>query len=208
MLILIFQVPEVFYFAQKAVLHPVDPLYDIESQALTDRCVRALRRIFVLCDRDMDEALNEAELNDFQVIVRFRFFSNFLFCVLCFEYLLFSLCPFIESMQIYKQVRCFNVPLQSSEIAGVKSVVQQKVPEGVNSVGLTFPGFICVHNMFLRKGRPETLWAVLRNFGYDNNLKLKDDFLPVPSKRALDQVIHSFFVILLCKFHLLSTCVV
>ncbi|XP_047163018.1 mitochondrial Rho GTPase 2-like [Vigna umbellata] len=145
-----YQVPEVFYFAQKAVLHPVDPLYNIGSQALTDRCVRALRRIFVLCDRDMDEALNEAELNDFQV-------------------------------------RCFNVPLQSSEMAEVKSVVQQKVPEGVNSLGLTFPGFICVHNMFLKKGRPETLWAVLRNFGYDNHLKLKDDFLPVPAKRALDQ---------------------
>ncbi|CAJ1905412.1 unnamed protein product, partial [Sphenostylis stenocarpa] len=145
-----YQVPEVFYFAQKAVLHPVDPLYDIGSQALTDRCVRALRRIFVLCDRDMDEALNEAELNEFQV-------------------------------------RCFNASLQSSEIAGVKSVVQQKVPEGVNSLGLTFPGFIFIHNMFLKKGRPETLWAVLRNFGYDNNLKLKDDFLPVPSKRALDQ---------------------
>ncbi|KAL5135012.1 Mitochondrial Rho GTPase 2 [Glycine soja] len=143
-------VPEVFYFAQKAVLHPVDPLYDHESQALKDRCVRALRRIFVLCDRDMDEALNDTELNEFQV-------------------------------------RCFNVPLQSSEIAGVKTVVQQKVPEGFNSHGLTFPGFIYVHNMFLKKGRPETLWAVLRDFGYDNNLKLMDDFLPIPSKRALDQ---------------------
>ncbi|KAH1070159.1 hypothetical protein AAZX31_03G135400 [Glycine max] len=145
-----YQVPEVFYFAQKAVLHPVDPLYDHESQALKDRCVRALRRIFVLCDRDMDEALNDTELNEFQV-------------------------------------RCFNAPLQSSEIAGVKTVVQQKVPEGFNSHGLTFPGFIYVHNMFLKKGRPETLWAVLRDFGYDNNLKLMDDFLPIPSKRALDQ---------------------
>lgn len=104
-------------------------------------------------------------------------------------------------MQIYQQVRCFNAPLQSSEIAGVKRVVQQKVPEGFNSHGLTFPGFIYVHNMFLKKGRPETLWAVLRNFGYDNNLKLMDDFLPVPSKHAFDQVIHSFFVLLLWKFH-------
>ncbi|KAL2320943.1 hypothetical protein Fmac_029912 [Flemingia macrophylla] len=145
-----YQVPEVFYFAQKAVLHPVDPLYDPESQALKDRCVRALRRIFVLCDSDMDDTLNDAELNEFQV-------------------------------------RCFNAPLQSSEIAGVKTVVQQKVPEGVNSFGLTFPGFLSIHNMFLKKGHPETIWAVLRNFGYDNNLKLKDDFLPVPSKRALDQ---------------------
>ncbi|MCH83067.1 mitochondrial-like Rho GTPase 1-like, partial [Trifolium medium] len=146
----LYQVPEVFYFAQKAVLHPVDPLFDHESQALTDQCVRALRRIFVLCDRDMDDALNDAELNDFQV-------------------------------------KCFNTPLQSSEIAEVKTVVEQKVPEGINSHGLTFPGFMYIHNMFLRKGHPETLWAVLRNFGYDNNLKLKDDFLPVPSKIAPDQ---------------------
>ncbi|XP_004493665.1 mitochondrial Rho GTPase 2-like isoform X2 [Cicer arietinum] len=146
----LYQVPEVFYFAQKAVLHPVDPLFDHESQALTDQCVRALRRIFVLCDRDMDDALNDAELNDFQV-------------------------------------RCFNAPLQPSEIEEVKTIVRQKVVEGINSHGLTFPGFMCIHNMFLRKGRPEAFWSVLRNFGYDNDLKLMDDFLPVPSKSSPDQ---------------------
>jgi Ras family protein T1 len=84
--------------------------------------------------------------------------------------------------------------LQSSEIAEVKTVVEQKVPEGINSHGLTFPGFMYIHNMFLRKGHPETLWAVLRNFGYDNDLKLKGDFLPVPSKIAPDQVILSSIV--------------
>lgn len=72
--------------------------------------------------------------------------------------------------------------------------MQQKVPAGVNSVGLTFPGFIYVNNMFLQKGRTETLWAVLRKFGYDNDLKLRDDFLPVPSMHASDQVILSFFL--------------
>lgn len=71
---------------------------------------------------------------------------------------------------------------------GVKTVVQQKVPEGVNRIGLTFPGFIYIHNMFLKKGRPETIWAVLRKFGYNNDLKLRDDFLPVPSKHTSDQV--------------------
>ncbi|XP_027366750.1 mitochondrial Rho GTPase 1 isoform X5 [Abrus precatorius] len=145
-----YQVPEVFYFAQKAVLHPVDPLFDYKRHALTDRCVRALRRIFVLCDHDMDDALNDEELNDFQV-------------------------------------RCFNAPLQPSEIENVKTIVEQKVPEGVNSVGLTFPGFIYVNNMFLKKGRTETFWAVLRKFGYDNDLKLRDDFLPVPLKQTSDQ---------------------
>lgn len=52
-------------------------MFDHENQALTDQCVRALRRIFVLCDRDMDDALNDAELNDFQVFDRFRIL---LFC--------------------------------------------------------------------------------------------------------------------------------
>ncbi|KAG4396862.1 hypothetical protein GLYMA_10G026200v4 [Glycine max] len=146
----LYQVPQVFYFAQKAVLHPVDPLFDYERHALTDRCVRALRRIFVLCDHDMDGALNDEELNEFQV-------------------------------------RCFNAPLQQFEVANIKTIVEQKVPEGVNSIGLTFPGFIYVHNLFLKKGRTETLWAVLRKFEYDNDLKLRDDFLPVPSKQASDQ---------------------
>lgn len=67
-------------------------------------------------------------------------------------------------------------------------MVEQNVPEGVNSQGLTFRGFIEIHNMFLKKGRTETFWAVLRKFGYGNDLKLRDDFLPVPSK-ASDQVI-------------------
>ncbi|XP_057424028.1 mitochondrial Rho GTPase 2-like [Lotus japonicus] len=146
----LYQVPEVFYFAQRAVLHPVDPLYDYREHALTGRCLRALRRIFVVCDQNMDGALSDAELNEFQV-------------------------------------KCFNKPLQPSEVAKIKTIIQQKVPEGVNSHGLTFPGFIFVHDMFLKRGRIEAFWAVLRKFGYDNDLKLQDDFLPVPSKQASDQ---------------------
>ncbi|XP_022856207.1 mitochondrial Rho GTPase 1-like [Olea europaea var. sylvestris] len=61
------QIPEVFYYAQKAVLHPTAPLFDQETQALKPRCMRALKRIFVLFDLDMDSALNDEELNEFQV---------------------------------------------------------------------------------------------------------------------------------------------
>lgn len=63
-----FQIPEVFYYAQKAVLHPTGPLFDQESQTLKPRCVRALKRIFILCDNDRDGALSDPELNDFQVV--------------------------------------------------------------------------------------------------------------------------------------------
>lgn len=61
------QVVEVFYYAQKAVLHPTAPLFDQESQTLKPRCVRALKRIFIICDQDRDGALSDEELNDFQV---------------------------------------------------------------------------------------------------------------------------------------------
>ena len=57
-----------FYLAQKAILHPTAPLFDQETQALRLRCMRALKRIFTLYDLDMDGALNDDELNEFQVL--------------------------------------------------------------------------------------------------------------------------------------------
>ncbi|XP_045808025.1 mitochondrial Rho GTPase 1 [Trifolium pratense] len=143
------QVPEVFYYAQKAVLHPTAPLFDQETQTLKPRCVRALKRIFILCDIDRDGALSDAELNDFQV-------------------------------------KCFNAPLQPSEIIGVKKVVQDKLSEGVNERGLTLTGFLFLHALFIEKGRLETTWTVLRKFGYNDEIKLADDLIPT-FKYAHDQ---------------------
>ncbi|XP_007050628.2 PREDICTED: mitochondrial Rho GTPase 2 isoform X1 [Theobroma cacao] len=144
------QVPDVFYYAQKAVLHPTAPLFDQEKQSLKPRCIRALKRIFMLCDHDMDGALSDAELNEFQV-------------------------------------KCFNAPLQPAEIVGVKRVVQERIRGGVSDLGLTLEGFLFLHALFIEKGRLETTWAVLRKFGYDDDLKLRDDILPTPTKHAPDQ---------------------
>lgn len=71
---------------------------------------------------------------------------------------------------------------------GVKNVVQEKMPEGVNENGLTLTGFLFLHALFIEKGRLETTWTVLRKFGYDNDIKLRDDLLPSTFKRAPDQV--------------------
>ncbi|XP_010524876.1 PREDICTED: mitochondrial Rho GTPase 1-like [Tarenaya hassleriana] len=145
------QAYEVSYYAQKAVLHPTGPLFDQETQSLKPRCVRALKRIFILCDHDRDGALSDAELNDFQV-------------------------------------KCFNAPLQPSEIEGVKRVVQEKFPEGVNDRGLTLTGFLFLHALFIEKGRLETTWTVLRKFGYNNDIRLGDESIPFSAfKRAPDQ---------------------
>ncbi|KAJ3191215.1 ERMES complex Ca(2+)-binding regulatory GTPase gem1, partial [Irineochytrium annulatum] len=59
-------VSEVFYFAQKAVLHPTAPLYDSREHMLKPACIDALRRIFRLCDIDKDGILNDEEVNEFQ----------------------------------------------------------------------------------------------------------------------------------------------
>eukprot|EP00184_Porphyridium_aerugineum_P008375 CAMPEP_0184691424 /NCGR_PEP_ID=MMETSP0313-20130426/282_1 /TAXON_ID=2792 /ORGANISM="Porphyridium aerugineum, Strain SAG 1380-2" /LENGTH=641 /DNA_ID=CAMNT_0027149141 /DNA_START=113 /DNA_END=2038 /DNA_ORIENTATION=+ len=62
----IFNVAEVFYFAQKSVLHPTAPLYDVTSHTMKPKTVAALTRVFRLCDKDGDGLLNDTELNDFQ----------------------------------------------------------------------------------------------------------------------------------------------
>lgn len=75
---------------------------------------------------------------------------------------------------------------------GVRRVVQEKKKEGVNDLGLTLEGFLFLHTLFIEKGRLETTWSVLRKFGYDDELKIRDDLLPVSSKHAPDQVSLSY----------------
>ncbi|XP_024205404.1 mitochondrial Rho GTPase 2 isoform X4 [Pan troglodytes] len=59
-------ISELFYYAQKAVLHPTAPLYDPEAKQLRPACAQALTRIFRLSDQDLDQALSDEELNAFQ----------------------------------------------------------------------------------------------------------------------------------------------
>ncbi|XP_006897529.1 PREDICTED: mitochondrial Rho GTPase 2 [Elephantulus edwardii] len=59
-------ISELFYYAQKAVLHPTAPLYDPTAKQLQPECAQALTRIFRLSDQDLDEMLSDQELNSFQ----------------------------------------------------------------------------------------------------------------------------------------------
>lgn len=87
------------------------------------------------------------------------------------------------------QVKCFNAPLEPSEIEGVKDVVSEKMAEGVNANGLTLTGFLFLHALFIERGRLETTWTVLRKFGYDDEIKLREELLQNPSfKRNPDAV--------------------
>ncbi|GFH29584.1 uncharacterized protein HaLaN_28269, partial [Haematococcus lacustris] len=60
-------VADVFFYALKSVLYPLQPLYDRLEKRLRPLCVRALKRVFVMCDKDGDGALCDPELNGFQL---------------------------------------------------------------------------------------------------------------------------------------------
>lgn len=59
-------VNEVFFLCQKAVTHPIAPLFDSKEGNLKPAAVAALKRIFYLNDKDQDGYLNDKEMNDFQ----------------------------------------------------------------------------------------------------------------------------------------------
>lgn len=59
-------VNEVFFLCQKAVTHPIAPLFDSKEGILKPAAVAALKRIFYLSDRDQDGYLNDKEMQDFQ----------------------------------------------------------------------------------------------------------------------------------------------
>jgi hypothetical protein len=61
--------------------------------------------------------------------------------------------------------------------------------QGVNGSGLTFPGFLFLHALFIERGRLETVWAVLRTYGYSNDLCLSPEILnEINFNHAPDQV--------------------
>jgi Ras family protein T1 len=60
---------EAFFLCQKAVTHPIAPVYDSKEAVLKPAAVAALQRIFYLCDKDQDGYLNDKEIYDFQLKV-------------------------------------------------------------------------------------------------------------------------------------------
>lgn len=133
-------IAELFYFAQKAVLHPTIPLFDKEQQILKIGCIQALTRIFTLSDRDNDGFLDDKELYDFQF-------------------------------------KCFGVPLPQQEIEGIKQIISKDDSSMFTESGMTLEGFLHLHRVFLQKGRSETVWTILRRYGYDDELELRRDLL-------------------------------
>lgn len=56
-------------------------------------------------------------------------------------------------------------------------MVREHDPGMVHDEGLTEAGFLYLHTIFIQRGRLETTWTVLREFGYGEDLKLTESFL-------------------------------
>ncbi|KAK3717334.1 hypothetical protein QZH41_011563 [Actinostola sp. cb2023] len=179
-------ISEMFYYAQKAVLHPTAPLYLPEEKQVQNECEctdhrltklelkplceKALTRIFTISDTDGDGILNDTELNNFQR-------------------------------------HCFNSPLQGQGLQDVKNVVRKNIESGLRDGGLTLGGFLFLHTLFIQRGRHETTWTVLRKFGYGEDLQLRDDyFCPPGIEVGVDNTVelsdagYEFFIDLFHKY--------
>ncbi|CAH7688982.1 P-loop containing nucleoside triphosphate hydrolase protein [Phakopsora pachyrhizi] len=76
------------------------------------------------------------------------------------------------------QRKCFGVSLQSKELKTIKSDVLKENKQYLNPDGfITQDGFLFLHTCFIQKGRMETVWGVLRAFGYGDDLSLRETFL-------------------------------
>lgn len=124
---------------------------------LKPACINALKRIFKLCDKNKDGLLDSAELNEFQV----SWFPEL----------------GIEMTNKFVQSKCFDAPLQTQELEGIKEMVQRHGSGMVVDDGLTEAGFLYLNTIFIQGGRLETTWTVLRSFGYGEDLKLVESFL-------------------------------
>ncbi len=49
--------------------------------------------------------------------------------------------------------------------------------QGLNDDGLTLKGFLFLHALFIEKARTETVWTVLRSFGYNDELLIEQSLL-------------------------------
>lgn len=161
---------EVFFLCQKAVTHPIAPIYDSKESNLKPAAVDALKRVFYLCDKDQDGVLNDKEIHDFQLK--------------CFEKPLSDadLANIKRSIRQPHHTKAGNIELDSLEY------------------GIDVAGFIRLNRMFAEKGRHETIWIILRKFQYSDSLSLKDSFLhpkfdvPAYSSAELSPSGYRFFV--------------
>ncbi|SCU84246.1 LANO_0C00848g1_1 [Lachancea nothofagi CBS 11611] len=144
-----FNVNQAFYLCQRAITHPIAPLFDARVGELKPLTVMALKRIFLLSDKDQDGFLNDEELS----VLQKRSFSKTID---------------IHELEFIKKT-LVNLSTSPQEYASYTLFVPGK--------GITKDGFLVLNKLYSEKGRHETTWGILRAFHYTDSLSISDKVL-------------------------------
>lgn len=83
------------------------------------------------------------------------------------------------------QLKCFGIQLNTNSLQEVKALLYDNTSEQIDTLidnKMTLHGFIYLHTLFIKKGRHETTWMVLKRFGYDRNLSISRDYAAINLK--------------------------
>ncbi|OAA61069.1 miro-2-like, mitochondrial GTPase [Niveomyces insectorum RCEF 264] len=167
-------VNEVFFLCQKAVTHPIAPLFDYKEGDLKPACVAALRRIFYLCDKDQDGYLNDRELHAFQETA----FSKPLAPEdLASIKLTLAKARVAAAGAGAKAAAGASVAVAGNRAAAAGGVDAATTIDLVEDRGVDLADFLQLNRIYAEKGRHETIWVILRKFHYTDSLSLADSFL-------------------------------
>uniref|UniRef100_A0A8C3NDR9 Mitochondrial Rho GTPase n=1 Tax=Geospiza parvula TaxID=87175 RepID=A0A8C3NDR9_GEOPR len=146
-------ISELFYYAQKAVLHPTAPLYDPEEKQvgswgslLPSHCsglevLECRWRVWAGTDRPREQ------------------------------------CPSpVLSTPAGTWVCWGRSPHAPGCVLAVEGRVWKKYSPWIVLSDFRL-GFLFLNTLFIQRGRHETTWTILRRFGYDDELELTDDYL-------------------------------
>lgn len=186
-----FNVNQAFYLCQRAVTHPLAPLYDSKEGRLKPAAIAALERVFFLSDNDQDGFLNDEELADLQQkCFRSKLDEGEM------EQIRLALSSREPSPSAGPPPPSYTpsgsrnsgspFPESSTTGPGIDAAtgarfntLANEPPEHlyVEGRGMTSAGFLALNKMFIEKGRHETTWGILRRFHYTDSLSLEDKFL-------------------------------
>ncbi len=168
---------QVFYYAQKAVVYPIKPLYDMETATLTEQFKVALRRVFRIFDMDHDGYLSDDELALFQ--------SH------CFGARLRRSDISAVKKVIQKQTlenggggMSVAASVGTGAMSSSGTAADATVGPGIRAGKVTLSGFVSLNQLFIERNRPESSWLVLRRFGYE---RMGNDLLGMRLDQELDQ---------------------
>lgn len=192
-----YNVVEAFYLCQRAVTHPISPIFDAKEGNLKPGAIKPLKRIFWLSDTDQDGYLNFEELSELHKK--------------CFG-IEASKSDYEEIVNLIDQkiLPSYNTTIETQTPPQQQHLATSAgTPNGTTtttSKGISEDGFILLNKIYAESGRHETVWCILRAYHYTNSLSLSDKFLyprldvNPHSSVELSPTGYKFFVDLFIKF--------